>query len=56
MQRGSDVTAFIISMMVNLECHLDWIYDHLEDTPLGMPMKAFPERLNSGGKTSLAHE
>ena len=38
--------------MVNLDCHLNWIYSPLEDMPLGMSMKAFSERFNSGGKTN----
>lgn len=33
-------------MMINLDCQLDRIWNHLGDTPLGMSGKMLPDRLN----------
>ena len=35
---------------VALYGQFDWIYYHVGDTPLGMSVRVFPERISSGGK------
>lgn len=33
-------------MIVHLYCPVDWIWDHLRDTHMGVSVRVFPEKSN----------
>lgn len=44
------------SVVGNIRCRLDWIYNHVRDKPLGTSVKAFLHRINWDSVTPIPAE
>lgn len=37
-------------VILNFQCFIPWIWAHLEDTPVSVKMRLFPEKIKGGGR------